>query len=408
MGLVCGILAIERKSPILHVTKKGIYSMASITPVVTDAATLEEVMDVLQEHVPIQMDGDFQPETLFEILVHAASNAESIEQTCKTLEDIPTSNDVRYHLNKLENLEVLEEQLNQALRSRVPGRLQNSRQKLVIDLNLIPYYGTPSEEEKPYIIRSQAKEGTCSFYGYATVYVISRGKRVTLALHAVRREETLVCVITCLLDQMAPLHISIKRLYLDRGFYCVPVIRWLQACDIPLEMPVIVRGKQGGTRALVQQKRTYKTWYTMHSQLYGSVTFQVWVVGTYEMGRRGHHGVEYLAFVVYKVSLGIRALPGDYRKRFGIESSYRLKNLCRIRTTTKNPVTRLLYVGIAFLLVNLWVFIIWTYVSRHRKGGRQLFQALFPLRTMLQFLRQASERKIGVKTEIYLPEEVLL
>lgn len=109
----------------------------------------------------------------------------------------------------------------------------------------------------------------------------------------------MVCVITRLLDQIAQLHISIKRLYLDRGFYCVPVIRWLQACDIPLEMPVIVRGKQGGTRALVQRKRTYKTSYTMHSQSYGSVTFQVWVVGTYEMGRRGHHGVKYLAFVVY-------------------------------------------------------------------------------------------------------------
>jgi hypothetical protein len=27
--------------------------MASVTPVVTDAATLEAVMDVLQEHVPI-------------------------------------------------------------------------------------------------------------------------------------------------------------------------------------------------------------------------------------------------------------------------------------------------------------------------------------------------------------------
>jgi hypothetical protein len=275
-------------------------------------------------------------------------------------------------------------------------------------LNLIPYYGTPSEQEEPYIIRSRAKAGTCSFYTYATAYVISRGKRVTLALHAVRRDETLVCVITRLLDQMAKLRISVKRLYLDRSFYCVPVIRWLQACDIPFEMPVIVRGKQGGTRALIQQKRTYKTWYTMHSQSYGSVTFQVWVVGTYRMGRRGQHGVEYLAFAVYKIPPGIRALPGDYRKRFGIESSYRLKNLSRIRTTTRNPVTRLLYVGIAFLLVNLWVFIIWTFVSRPKKGGRQLFQALFPLRTMLQFLRQAVERRIGVNTGIYLPQEVLL
>ena len=187
--------------------------MASVTPVVTDAATLEEVIEVLEEHVPIEMEGDFQPGTLFEILVHAASNAESIEQTSRTLDNSPTGNDVRYHLNKLEDLETLEKELNEALRSRVPGRLQNSSQKLAIDLNLIPYYGTPSEEEEPYIIRSQAKAGTCSFYAYATVYVISRGKRITLALHAVRRDETLVCVITRLLDQITQLHISVKRLY---------------------------------------------------------------------------------------------------------------------------------------------------------------------------------------------------
>jgi len=68
--------------------------MASVTPVFTDAATLEEVMDVLQEHMPIQMEGDFQPETLFEILVHAASNAQSIEQTSKTLDKSPTGSPV--------------------------------------------------------------------------------------------------------------------------------------------------------------------------------------------------------------------------------------------------------------------------------------------------------------------------
>jgi len=149
MVLGCGILAIEKKSPILLITKKGICSMASVAAVVTDVATLEEVIEALQEYVPMEMEGDFQPETLFEILVHAASNAQSIEQTSKTLDDSPTGNDVRYHLNKLENLEGLEEQLNEALRSRVPGRLQNSRQKLAIDLNLIPYYGTLRKKRSP-------------------------------------------------------------------------------------------------------------------------------------------------------------------------------------------------------------------------------------------------------------------
>lgn len=371
--------------------------------VITDASTLSEVREVLEEQVPLEMEGDLQPDTLFEVLLHAASNASSIEQSCKSLQDAPTGNTVRYHLDKLNNVEELECHLNAALATRTPGRLQGTSQRIAIDLNLLPYYGEPTEEEAPYIIRSQAKSGTCSFYAYATAYVIARGKRITLALHAVRCDETMVSVLTHLFDPLATLDIGIKRLYLDRGFYCVPVIRWLQTCDIPFIMPVIVRGKKGGTRALLNQKRTFKTTYTMHSQLYGSVSFQVCVVGTYRMGRRGQQGVEYLPFALYKIPLRIRSLPGEYRKRFGIECSYRQKNLCRIRTTSKNPTTRLLYVGIAFLLVNLWTFIIWSYLSIPRQGGRLLFPHLFPLPMMLHFLSHSIESLLRVVTSIHLP-----
>lgn len=378
-------------------------TVSEASPVLTDTTTLVEVLEVVQAEVSIEMAGDFQPESLFEVLLHAASHASSLEQTCEILADAPTGNAVRYHLDKLDDVAGLEVQLNRALAARMPGRLSGTSQRMAIDLNLIPYYGTPSEAETPYIIRSQAKAGTCSFYAYASAYVIARGKRITLALHAVRWDESMVAVLTHLFDRLSSLDIGIKRLYLDRGFYSVPVIRWLQACDIPFLMPVIVRGKQGGTRTLINQKRTYKTTYTMSSQAYGSVSFDVWVVGTYQMGRHGKHGVDYLPFVVYKVPLRLRALPENYRQRFGIECSYRQKNLCRIRTTTKNPATRLLYVGIAFLLVNLWTFMIWAYFSLPRSGGRRLFPELFPLRTLLQFLAQAVERHLGLITQISLP-----
>ena len=38
--------------------------------------------------------------------------------------------------------------------------------------------------EASYIYRSKAKSGTCSFYAYATLYVIKKNKRVTLAIKA--------------------------------------------------------------------------------------------------------------------------------------------------------------------------------------------------------------------------------
>jgi putative transposase len=116
--------------------------------------------------------------------------------------------------------------------------------------------GTPTAREQPYIYRSQAQSGTTSFFAYATVYVICRHKRVTLAVHAIHRLETLVATVTDLLVKLNPLRLRIKCLYLDRGFYSVPVIRWLKALNIPFIMPAIIRGKQGGTRALLKGRKS--------------------------------------------------------------------------------------------------------------------------------------------------------
>lgn len=321
--------------------------------VLTDDQTLETVLESLLEHGQIDTQGECAEETLYTILLRAASTCQTIEQTAETLEDAPDGGTIRYHLNKCTDMRAMETALNAALQARIPGSLTHAAQRLAIDLNLQPYYGTPTAEEAPYIYRSRAHAGTCSFYAYATCYVIRKGKRVTLALTPVRRDDLMVGIVTRLLDRAVQAGIRIKCLYLDRGFFSVPVIRWLQTLGVPVLMPVIVRGKEGGTRQLLQGSGSYKTRYTMTSQEYGEVTFDVWVVCVYHKGRHGKHGRQYCAYVVHQVTLGLRAVYQDYRRRFGIESTYRLKNTCRIKTAMKNPVVRLLFVGIAFLLIDL-------------------------------------------------------
>ena len=44
-----------------------------------------------------------------------------------------------------------------------------------------------------------------------------------------------------------------------------------------------------------------------------------------------------------------------YRQRFGIETSYRQMNQVRARTPSRNPVLRLLLVGLAFIMFNLYI-----------------------------------------------------
>ena len=119
--------------------------------------------------------------------------------------------------------------------------------------------------------------------------------------------------------------------------------------------------------------------------------------------KRGRHGIQHLLYVMHGVKLSLSTLHHDYRFRFGIETSYRIKNHCRIRTTTKNPVVRLLFVALAFVLVNLWVCLLWRFVSRSGSGARLVYRHLFPLKTMLEFLVQAVERHFPVGRAIFLP-----
>ena len=218
-----------------------------------------------------------------------------------------------------------------------------------------------------------------------------------------RRCDTNVAIITYLLASLCSLKLKIHSLYLDRGFFSAAVIRWLLALNIPFKMPAIVRGKQGGIRQFLTGGRSYSTTYTMYSKDQRSVTFNLWIVCTYKKGKRGQHGIEYFTYVVHKVKLSLTTIHQDYRRRFGIESSYRLKNQCRISTTTKKPGLRLLFVGLAFLIVNIWIYLLWRFISKPRQGGRLIYRQLFGLKQMLAFLRQAVDRIYQVVEAVYLP-----
>ena len=85
-----------------------------------------------------------------------------------------------------------------------------------------------------------------------------------MALTYVRKGEALEKVIQRLLRQAAKAGVRPRYLLLDRGFWSVDVIRYLQAARYPFLMPVPCRGRKadhpkgpGGTRVfhLCKQER---------------------------------------------------------------------------------------------------------------------------------------------------------
>lgn len=269
--------------------------------VLTQQEILDEAMGRLTEGIDLSHPegARYGEEDLWGVLLYAAAHQTTVEQACRALKETPNSNTVRGALTRLP-LSQLEPALNAVLTDTWPKNLLQSPLEVAIDLKLIPYCGEAEPGEEDFLLSGPAKRGTTTFFGYASIYVIKKNKRFTLALVAVRRSEGLVGALRRL-QRFADLGGRIRCLYLDRQFYSVKVLRFLiEERDIPPAMAARKTGKTGGIKGLIAQKGPRQHPYTVRSQRDGKIAVQVAVVGKYLNGRWGKHGRECYAYIVHR------------------------------------------------------------------------------------------------------------
>jgi hypothetical protein len=72
-----------------------------------------------------------------------------------------------------------------------------------------------------------------------------------------------------------------------------------------------------------------------------------------------------------------------YQRRFGIETSYRQKNQAKAKTTSSDPVYRLLLEGVGYLLRQIWVVL----TEQLRQGhSNSAWIATLPMHRLLDWL----------------------
>src|SRR4051794_32547935 len=341
---------------------------------------------------------------LWSLLLAAAARITSLSDACGRLRDAPSDETARKALlATLPDYAALQRQLNAALAGHLPKALRKRPQLLAIDLTLIPYHGQPFGDPSE-VYRGQAKDGTSHFHAYATAYVVRNGQRYTVALTGVKKGEPLDEVVKRLLRQAAGAGVRPRLLLLDRGFYSVAVVRYLQRARYPFLMPVVCHGrspKQPGGPTGSYVFRTWKTsgWseYTLSDAKKRTATVSICVKCRNYRGQWNRRGRQALIYAYW----GYRPLsPGavftTYRLRFGIETSYRRLHEGRIRTTSRRPTVRLLYVGIAPVLRTLWVWLHYTLLAMPRRGGRVILLERLRWETLLLWLLHVAEETFGL------------
>jgi hypothetical protein len=331
--------------------------------------------------------------TVLAVVLRAACRSISVSAACRDLAQGPSDQAAMTALDEglPKTLRVLERRLNDALAGYLPRRMRRRKWEVAIDWHLDPYYGQPYKSRNE-IYYGQPKQSTTKFHAYASACIVQYGRRYTLALTWVRRHESTITVLRRLLARIREIGLKIRCLLLDRAFFSVAVMGFLQQENLPFLMPIRFSGRRPKTGRKLTGLRAFKRkpagWYA-HTMKSGKqeVGFSVCVgYRRYQDRKDGKPKCQKLVFAAWRVYGSPTDIRERYRKRFGIESTYRQRRQARIYTCTRNPHLRLFFVALAFILRNVWVWIHQTRLAEGSGDTMTLHLELLRFKRMLDWI----------------------
>ncbi len=308
------------------------------------------------------------------------------------------------HAN-LPDLGRLTDGLADALHRFAGRRLRRRRWVVAFDLHFCPFYG---RRDTPGLVGGQKKQGTQYFYGYATAVLVHRRHRYTVGLVALTGKPKPHEVVAALLAQRDARGLKRRGLVLDSGFDSGDVLLPLQArglsCAVPLRRKGSGVNRRNAAWRLAAGAVTEVAWVTENSRRPVRTQAVVWQrrAGKTMVVAFGGWGAAAARSELRRAALAKRW----YRRRFGIETSYRQLNQCKASTTAKDVRSRLLLVGLGLVLRQVWVWLAWQ-AARAWGLGPRAWVAGLPLARLAEWLAELLRRQYPEERSIPLGTPLL-
>jgi hypothetical protein len=274
--------------------------------------------------------------------------------------------------------------LAEALHSTLQLSRQDRRRRwnLAIDTHYVPYYGRRTSD----VIGGPKKQGTQWFFGYASAVLLHHHRRYMVAFCPLKPHQPTHEIVRCLLDQIAAKGLKIRGVALDSGFDSGEVLLLLQEQHLAYVVPLRRKGAVRNARNRLFEGRhqliRWAEWTTDRTRRLVRTRVLLWngtaktMVFAFDgwSGRRGRN--------IHEQARQQRRL---YRRRFGIETSYRQKNQAKAPTSSRDGTYRLLLEGLGYLLRQLWV-VLTEELARSRHAKSKAWMGELSMRLMLEWL----------------------
>lgn len=233
-------------------------------------------------------------------------------------------------------------------------RLLFRRVTVAIDYTDKPYYG---DNNDPGVIRTRHQRGTNYCFRYITLSVVIGDAKITLNALPVNPLSDKTKQVDRLLTEAKRTHIRINLVLLDRGFFSQQIIKILEKHQLRFLFPVSKNKLVKKMIADAHKSKNYVHKYKFTKGKKPTASFTIFFM----LDPDSQDRQIWKRYHVYGTNLPVtnnnrHVFAEIYRKRWNIETSFRVeKQEFLTQTTSKSYRFRLFIFLVAVLLYNLWI-----------------------------------------------------
>lgn len=306
--------------------------------------------------IKLPSNADYEFEKILNVLLHAAtSTSNSLESASNDLKrknpdaKIPSSDTIFNYINCNNIGEILSAFRTINLEIFKMMELEGKVHDVAIDFHHVPFYG---DKDTPLIRGMKPNNGTSWGYEYCTLDIIGDDKLTldAIPISALKKDYSILTEL--LFKRLETMSVKVGTLYSDKEFCNDDTISALTKLKINFVIACKLNKKIKKKLEEFKKENGHKPTVFEYQFNKKGTKFNLVAVPHEKKGKK-----EYILFATNKDLKSIeefeKSIPEEYKKRWNIETGYRVKNDFKIRTCTKSPVARTLFFIIQCTLYNI-------------------------------------------------------